>query len=221
VRTTFATARKPPDKVRAHARHGAFVARLRRLQRRERPVQRQAQVMRRMRWSFAVSGAWLQIALRTAREASPALPATIVARPTTLLRTTGRVGALRETHVLTRLRQVHAVERAVTTVAHAERQQEATRATRAARAAAPAAHRPGYPRLSLTLARAAAAPASAPAGIDAAADGARTARLQANTITATAQPVPLHPAELSRVTEHVLRTLDRRVLSYRERTGQV
>jgi hypothetical protein len=116
---------------------------------------------------------------------------------------------------------VHAVERAVTTVAHAERQQEATRATRAARAAAPAAHRPGYPRLSLTLARAAAAPASAPAGIDAAADGARTARLQANTITATAQPVPLHPAELSRVTEHDLRTLDRRVLSYRERTGQV
>jgi hypothetical protein len=36
----------------------------------------------------------------------------------------------------------------------------------------------------------------------------------------TASP-PLAPGELSRVTEHVIRQLDRRVLSYRERTGQV
>jgi len=35
--------------------------------------------------------------------------------------------------------------------------------------------------------------------------------------TAAVAPLPAH--ELSRVTEHVLRTLDRRVLSYRERTG--
>ena len=36
-----------------------------------------------------------------------------------------------------------------------------------------------------------------------------------------AEGVPLPPHELSRVTEHVLRTLDRRVLSYRERSGRI
>lgn len=39
--------------------------------------------------------------------------------------------------------------------------------------------------------------------------------------TAAAPPVVLPADELSRVTEHVLRTLDRRVLSHRERTGQL
>jgi hypothetical protein len=39
--------------------------------------------------------------------------------------------------------------------------------------------------------------------------------------TAVAPPVVLPADELSRVTEHVLRTLDRRVLSHRERTGQL
>jgi hypothetical protein len=39
--------------------------------------------------------------------------------------------------------------------------------------------------------------------------------------TAAAPPVVLPTDELSRVTEHVLRTLDRRVLSHRERTGQL
>lgn len=38
---------------------------------------------------------------------------------------------------------------------------------------------------------------------------------------ATASPVVLPADELSRVTEHVLRTFDRRVLSHRERTGQL
>ena len=36
-----------------------------------------------------------------------------------------------------------------------------------------------------------------------------------------AEGVSLPPQELSRVTEHVLRTLDRRVLSYRERSGRI
>ena len=34
-------------------------------------------------------------------------------------------------------------------------------------------------------------------------------------------PLSLPPQELSRVTDHVIRQLDRRVLSYRERTGEL
>ena len=36
-----------------------------------------------------------------------------------------------------------------------------------------------------------------------------------------AQPLVLPPQEMSRVTDHVMQQLDRRLLSYRERTGQV
>jgi hypothetical protein len=35
------------------------------------------------------------------------------------------------------------------------------------------------------------------------------------------QPVALAPQELSRVTDHVIQQLDRRLLSYRERTGNL
>jgi hypothetical protein len=45
------------------------------------------------------------------------------------------------------------------------------------------------------------------------------ARAPARRPPATAWVLPAE--ELSRVTDHVLRTFDRRVLSYRERTGQV
>ena len=220
MRTTFTAARRSPGPPPAHARHRAFVGRLRRRQRRERPVQRQAQVLRRVRWSFAMSNVWLQIAVRAGRAASPAVAAAIGARHTALALTTERMSAPRHTRVPARLRQVQTVERAITTVVHAERRHHTTHHTRPAPAAPPATQRPAYPRLALTLARTPSAPASVAARSDAASEpSARTARLQTNTVAT--QPVPLHPAELSRVTEHVLRTLDRRVLSYRERTGQV
>jgi hypothetical protein len=80
-----------------------------------------------------------------------------------------------------------------------------------------------FPRLSLNLVRSAAAPparAAAPAAAPTPRDtlrnplAARAAQVQAAALT-------LPPQELSRVTDHVIRQLDRRVLSYQERHGIV
>lgn len=77
-----------------------------------------------------------------------------------------------------------------------------------------------FPRVPLTMARAPApAATSQPAAAIAQAHAHDAARAMPREMAAAAAPLPAH--ELSRVTEHVLRTLDRRVLSYRERTGQI
>ena len=79
-----------------------------------------------------------------------------------------------------------------------------------------------FPRLAMALSRPApvlpalgrAAATIGPTAVETAAAGTLFGRT-----TVAMAPLPAH--ELSRVTEHVLRTLDHRVLSYRERNGQV
>jgi hypothetical protein len=79
-----------------------------------------------------------------------------------------------------------------------------------------------FPRLAMTLARPS---APAPVSSSPATPSHHTQGERSGTYAARGSPAaalaPLPAEELSRVTEHVLRTLDRRVLSYRERTGQV
>lgn len=80
-----------------------------------------------------------------------------------------------------------------------------------------------YPRVAMTLTRTVARSdhRSGECGIRArAAHGAVTAGFT-DRRGASALSAALPAQELARVTEHVLRTLDRRVLSYRERTGQI
>jgi hypothetical protein len=84
-------------------------------------------------------------------------------------------------------------------------------------------HRNVFPRVQLTLVRTQAAVASAPrVAPDASVPvpGMRTAPAQPRGAT-TLPPLVLPPQELSRLTDHVIRQLDHRVLSYQERTGRV
>jgi hypothetical protein len=81
-----------------------------------------------------------------------------------------------------------------------------------------------FPRLAMMLAHPSApapvgpAAATATAGVQ---DHAESITTHASLRSPAITPPALPPQELSRVTEHVLRTLDRRVLSYRERTGRI
>ena len=81
-----------------------------------------------------------------------------------------------------------------------------------------------FPRVTQVVARAPAAPAvrgdaalHAPPQFVEPRSAPRTSAPHTEAIVAPALP----PAELSRVTDHVIQQLDRRVLSYRERMGQV
>jgi hypothetical protein len=81
-----------------------------------------------------------------------------------------------------------------------------------------------FPRVQLTLVRVLpAAPSAARVPADPSAvpnPGLRTAPAQQRG-AATLTPLVLPPQELSRLTDHVIRQLDHRVLSYQERTGRV
>jgi hypothetical protein len=82
-----------------------------------------------------------------------------------------------------------------------------------------------FPRITQVLARAA-QPAARPqpASTESALQVAehRIAQLSSATAASTAfAAAPLPAAELTRVTDHVIRQLDQRVLSYRERTGRI
>lgn len=65
------------------------------------------------------------------------------------------------------------------------------------------------------------APPASPGAMPPSSPAARAVRNLQHAPAAALAPSPVPPNELSRITEHVLRTLDRRVLSYRERTGQI
>lgn len=84
---------------------------------------------------------------------------------------------------------------------------------------------PSLPPLALTMVRSSATAALAavatPNGLAPASALPRSARASDGTRSAVASPLVLPQPELARVTEHVIQQLDRRVLSYRERTGQV
>jgi hypothetical protein len=83
-----------------------------------------------------------------------------------------------------------------------------------------------YPRVDFTMVRTPAAVAAAavraaagPAPITERTAAAGQPRREA--VRQAFEPAGLPPQELSRVTDHVIRQLDRRVLSYRERTGRI
>ncbi len=79
-----------------------------------------------------------------------------------------------------------------------------------------------FPRVAATLARTRAAQPVPPQSAAAPASAPPSRALHAMHGFSTPQTLaPLPAAELSRVTEHVIRQLDKRVVSYRERTGQV
>jgi hypothetical protein len=88
-----------------------------------------------------------------------------------------------------------------------------------------AERRVSIPRVAMTLARQGAAVASRSADAARAEQSADIAVGDTRTIdaarTASGTALTLLPQELSRVTDHVIQQLDRRVLSYRERTGRV
>lgn len=83
--------------------------------------------------------------------------------------------------------------------------------------------RAAFPRVQSTMLRTRATqpPANAGAPDASAPRGNHADEPRALAIPRSSPPPPLPASELSRVTEHVLRQLDRRVLSYRERTGQI
>jgi hypothetical protein len=136
----------------------------------------------------------------------------------TLVRVEG-LRSERERHACTRI-QTHRVERTERTVFERPVSMALSRATIGPARSQRQEARAQFPRVPLTMSRAPSpAPASQPAAAIAQAHEAHCAGTTPREITAAARPLPAH--ELSRVTEHVLRTLDRRVLSYRERTGQI
>lgn len=85
-------------------------------------------------------------------------------------------------------------------------------------------HRHAAPRIQMTMVRtqAAAAQAASAASSDLVHGAARERPGAAPPRIAQAAPAPaLPPQELSRLTDHVIRQLDRRVLSWQERTGRI
>ena len=82
--------------------------------------------------------------------------------------------------------------------------------------------RHAYPQVSTTVVRASAAAASpSPSSRRPEMDSRVQEHFVAPLVRRQADAITLPPQELSRVADHVINELDRRVLSYRERTGQV
>jgi hypothetical protein len=80
-----------------------------------------------------------------------------------------------------------------------------------------------FPRVQLTLLRAglAASPARMREPADTEPGMRAAARTQAPAVTRDPAPPALAPHELSRITDHVVHALDRRALSWRERSGRI
>lgn len=210
------------------ARHRTFVARVERNRRGVRRVAGPAQILLRTRSritplhrSFAV---WLHVAVSGLRQVRPhrrgAVTVRRLDRPPPDMRRT----RIDQSPAPTRLRRVpFAAAAAILTSRRIGPPDAPARRTRASRDAAPGAsvRRPPVPELPFTLATTRATP-ERPS--DRRSDIARgiphdSARRVAGATIDQSEGLPW--AELSRVTEHVLRTLDRRVLAWRERTGQV
>lgn len=197
------------------SRHAAFAAGLRRgaVATRVTPAQR---AMRRLR-------AWTRQVLRSVqvRTEAAAPPRAVVMHvdvhpATRVLLQTHHASTLSATHHRATLLLQHTVARlhsATRTVAHVER------TLREAPARPPQ-------RVPMTLTRSpSAAPRAdaAPPHRDAESPAVERARTPppASTARPAASAFALPAQELSRVTEHVIRQLDQRVLSYRERTGRI
>jgi hypothetical protein len=140
---------------------------------------------------------------------------------TTLLE---RVVSRRETHVVHRSLHLRSIER-LRPVAAAPAETIAAALRAAVRVDRRRLAAPQVAPIAMTVVRSPAAPARRseappPADTGAAADGPpRSSTGSARRDAAAA--LTLAPPELSRVTEHVIRQLDRRIVSYQERTGQL
>lgn len=201
-------------------RQRGFAARFRGVRRSAQDIRALAGVLRRLFLVMHQHGAPLHVALHAVlRGTGPALA------PGALPPAPGRTRLVRQLvtrehgHVPRSLLRTNGVDRAI--AVHPQ-------------APAPAARRvmlhrierqPGFPPLALTMVRsfttAAAAAAAIPGGPAPSSAPRRAACAPDAARGAVAAPLVLPQPELARVTEHVIRQLDRRVLSYRERTGQV
>jgi len=183
------------------------------------PASPVARVLRRVGVSLHLHGGtrhW-QLVTALARAAVPASgapPAPRSAAPTLVQR------------LLQRERR-HTIERHLAThTLWVERRAEASPAWRVAPVAVPARVEQAarYPRLAVTLVRQGLPATSAAVTSLPREAGARSAAREAAwppaARAAIEAPGGLAPQELSRVTEHVIRQLDRRVLSWQERTGR-
>jgi hypothetical protein len=217
VRTPYCADSTLHHRLPAVVRHRSFVASLRRRRR----SGRHDTVTRRLRITPKGSSrieTWL--ALRLDVQPGVVHRNAMLTRQTLLERHSQAVHARMQVHTLAHVRTERVVVRTrvePTPIARqAEVAMQAVVVLAAHRGRAPAA----LPRLELTTLRA--QPAPPPRGGAPEGPG-RPPPLpaQPSVRTPAAPPVVLPADELSRVTEHVLRTLDRRVLSHRERTGQL
>lgn len=201
------------------ARHRAFLGRLHRgrrvaLRDAVELILRRARVVVRV-----VRGAALR--LRIDMRSGPVVQTTAIALHGLRERSVERHAMLAKTRVLERVRREHTLETMlVTTRVPAPPAGVPGPAGGAATPLRQARREGAAPRLPMAIARLpAAVPARADAPAPAQVAGEAALRERAHRSPATAWVLPAE--ELSRVTDHVLRTFDRRVLSYRERTGQV
>jgi hypothetical protein len=197
-------------------RHAAFTARLAGARRSRRPISPVVRTLRRLRnWTLQVLRpvqvtmhfAWRGTAVQSMQSASPApLPRTLL-----LARLTSRVA----THHHTLRTPQHSIAPMRTMLLTSTRVERALRVEQ----------KTIFPRMPLPLTRTTSASVRAedrrsPAVVEAAAPFEMRPRISPSA-NAKPQAIALPPQELSRVTEHVIRQLDQRVLSYRERTGRI
>jgi hypothetical protein len=199
-------------------RHGAFLSRLRH---RRRTASRVGLVARSLRRTPTFAASWhAAFTLVTATRTSVFVPGAPLGPPAANTFRTERLFVQRDRHTHER-RDTHVLERVRSILV----QTPASSRTYAAEETRPAVrrtpHRPDLSRMVMTMVRAPetiAAVRPDPAASDTTQRGKSGSTNPPHFVAA--EGVSLPPQELSRVTEHVLRTLDRRVLSHRERSGQ-
>jgi hypothetical protein len=217
MRITPPRSSKPPGPAPVGARHRAFIGGLH-CGRRVAPQDAVDRILRRARVFVRV----VRTAVRWSIDVrhGPLVQATAISLQGRVERSVEHRNTLQKTRTLARVQRERTFERMLTT---AVRVSPAGVPRPAGGAVVPMrrARKDGAsPRLPMAMVRVPAASpvrAEPPAATQVTAEA--LARAPAHRPPATAWVLPAE--ELSRVTDHVLRTFDRRVLSYRERTGQV
>jgi hypothetical protein len=197
-------------------RHAAFAARLANVRRGSRAVAPLVLALRRLRRSTPRVFTRVQQAMQWHRHATTVQAAqAAAAAPAPRVLLLSRLASRTSTHHLCAIVLQRLLERARPMGRATTRVERTLRVERQV----------FYPRLALPLPRT--APSVQPGervrsatAVDSAAPVASAPRLPSLS-SAKPQAIALAPQELSRVTDHVIRALDQRVLSYRERTGRI
>ncbi|WP_341890340.1 hypothetical protein [Variovorax sp. YR752] len=209
----FARLGVPPPALR----HRDFLDGLRR-GRRNAPCDLVAQILRHTR--LLVRAGRPVLRLRIDVRPVSLVRTTVVAQQTAAERRVEHVHTLHKVHRLERLLRERCVERVRTSVIGGSPPSAARPLAVVALPMRRGWQEQAFPRLAMATVRSpAAAPARTEPALPSPPPTVAAARAPATWSPAAALVLPAD--ELSRVTDHVLRTLDRRVLSYRERTGQV